>query len=84
MMFAMLATAVALSAPTPRDPAIKPASIAVDAGSLPTASVGGAKPVRYCFLNVEQDHVQRGKVCMTRKQWLWRDIDPLDYIGRNK
>ncbi|MDQ1229777.1 MULTISPECIES: hypothetical protein [unclassified Sphingomonas] len=84
MMFALLATAAALSAPSPRDDVAKPAPAPVEAAALPTAPAAAAKPTRYCFLNVQEDHIMRGKVCKTRKQWLWNGVDPLDYIGRNK
>ena len=92
MMFALLAAAAALaapspaplSAPAPRDEAAKPATPAVEATSLPVVPTKAATPVRYCFLNVEEDHIMRGKICMTRKQWMWRGIDPLTYVGRNK
>ncbi len=88
MMFALLAAAVALStpssAPSPRDEVAKPAAPAVETAALPTAPAAAAKPTRYCFLNVEEDHIMRGKVCMTRKQWMWRGVDPFNYIGRTK
>ncbi|GAM00694.1 hypothetical protein [Sphingomonas parapaucimobilis] len=83
MMFALLAAAV-LSAPSPREEAAKPAAPAVETAALPTAPTAAAKPTRYCFLNVQEDHIMRGKVCLTRKQWMWRGVDPLDYLGRNK
>ena len=84
MMFTLLAAAVALSAPSPREDVAKPAAPGVEAAALPTAPAAEAKPTRYCFLNVEEDHIMRGKVCMTRKQWMWHGVDPLNYIGRNK
>ncbi|KQO58547.1 hypothetical protein [Sphingomonas sp. Leaf257] len=84
MMFALLAAAAALAAPLPREEAARPAATAVETAALPTAPTAAAKPTRYCFLNVEEDHIMRGKVCMTRKQWLWRGVDPLTYIGRTK
>ncbi|GAA3263070.1 hypothetical protein [Sphingomonas yabuuchiae] len=88
MMFALLAAAAALSAPSsapsPREEAVRPAAAAVETAALPTTPTAAAKPTRYCFLNVEEDHIMRGKVCMTRKQWLWRGVDPLTYIGRTK
>ncbi|WP_322964187.1 hypothetical protein [Sphingomonas fuzhouensis] len=83
MMFALLAAAAALSALSPRENTVKPAAAPVEAGSLPTPAAE-AKPTRYCFLNVQEDHIMRGKVCKTRKQWLWNGVDPLDYIGRKK
>lgn len=83
MMFTLLAAA-ALSAPTPREDVAKPAAPAVETAALPTAAAADVKPTRYCFLNVQEDHIMRGKVCMTRKQWMWRGVDPLNYLGRNK
>ncbi|WP_294271665.1 hypothetical protein [Sphingomonas yabuuchiae] len=83
MMFTLLAAA-ALSAPTPREDVAKPAAPAVETAALPTTAAADAKPTRYCFLNVQEDHIMRGKVCMTRKQWMWRGVDPLNYLGRNK
>lgn len=82
MMFALLAAAAALSTPSPREEAARPA--AAETAALPTAPTAAAKPTRYCFLNVEEDHIMRGKVCMTRKQWLWRGVEPLNYLGRTK
>ncbi len=86
MMFALLATAAALSTPLPRDevvkPAATPAATSAEVSALPTAP--DPKTTRYCFLNVEEDYIMRGKVCKTRAQWRWQGIDPLNYIGRNK
>lgn len=90
MMFALLATAAALSTPLPRDevvklaatPAATPAATSAEVSALPTAP--DPETTRYCFLNVEEDHIMRGKVCKTRAQWRWQGIDPLNYIGRNK
>jgi hypothetical protein len=84
MMFTLLAAAAALSVPSPRDEVAKPAAPAVETAALPTTLADDAKPTRYCFLNVQEDHIMRGKVCMTRKQWMWRGVDPLNYLGRNK
>ncbi len=89
MMFVLLATTAALTAASPRDDAAKPVAAPVAAASaettaLPTAPSAATKPTRYCFLNVEEDHIMRGKVCKTRKAWLWNGVDPLNYIGRNK
>lgn len=83
MMFALFAAVAALSTPSPREEAARPAA-AVETAALPTAPTAAAKPTRYCFLNVEEDHIMRGKVCMTRKQWLWRGVEPLNYLGRTK
>ena len=83
MLFALLAAAASLSAPLPRDEVAKPAATPIEASALPIASAP-VKPTRYCFLNVEEDHIMRGKVCKTRKQWLWNGVDPLNYIGRKK
>ncbi|MEG3090491.1 hypothetical protein [Sphingomonas sp. PB1R3] len=87
MILALLAATAALTAASPRDDVVKPAAAPVaataDATALPTAPAA-AKPTRYCFLNVEEDHIMRGKVCKTRKAWLWNGVDPLNYIGRNK
>ncbi len=84
MMFALFAAVAALSTPSPREEAARPAAAAVETAALPTAPTAAAKPTRYCFLNVEEDHIMRGKVCMTRKQWLWRGVEPLNYLGRTK
>ncbi len=84
MMFTLFAAAAALSAPTPREDVAKPTAPAVETAALPTTAAADAKPTRYCFLNVQEDHIMRGKVCMTRKQWMWRGVDPLNYLGRNK
>jgi hypothetical protein len=91
MIFALLAAAALTAAPataSPRDDAAKPVAApvaaATDVSALPTAPGAAAKPTRYCFLNVEEDHIMRGKVCKTRKAWLWNGVDPLNYIGRNK
>jgi hypothetical protein len=91
MVFALLAAAALTAAPaaaSPRDDAAKPATAPVAASAettaLPTAPSAATKPTRYCFLNVEEDHIMRGKVCKTRKAWLWNGVDPLNYIGRNK
>ena len=83
MRCTLLAAAAALSAPTPREDVAKPAAPAVETAALPTAAAADVKPTRYCFLNVQEDHIMRGKVCMTRKQWMWRGVDPLNYLGRN-
>ncbi|WP_294311180.1 hypothetical protein [uncultured Sphingomonas sp.] len=85
MMFALFAAVAALSTPSPREESARPAAAAaVETAALPTAPSAAAKPTRYCFLNVEEDHIMRGKVCMTRKQWLWRGVEPLNYLGRTK
>jgi hypothetical protein len=91
MIFALLAAAALTAAPataSPRDDVAKPATAPVatsaETTALPTAPGAAAKPTRYCFLNVEEDHIMRGKVCKTRKAWLWNGVDPLNYIGRNK
>lgn len=87
MILALLAATAALTAASPRDDVAKsaaaPAAASADGTALPTAPAA-AKPTRYCFLNVEEDHIMRGKVCKTRAQWRWLGIDPLNYIGRNK
>lgn len=82
MMFALLVTA-ALSTAAPREEAVKPAAAPAEASSLPTPQAD-PKATRYCFLNVEEDHIMRGKVCKTRAQWRFQGIDPLTYVGRNK
>jgi hypothetical protein len=87
MIFALLAATAALTAApataSPRDDVAKPVAAPAEATALPTVPAA-AKPTRYCFLNVEEDHIMRGKVCKTRKAWLWNGVDPLNYIGRNK
>ncbi|MDY0959115.1 hypothetical protein SOM26_10515 [Sphingomonas sp. CFBP8993] len=83
MILTLLAATAALTAASPRDDVVKPAAAPAAATALPTAPAA-AKPTRYCFLNVEEDHIMRGKVCKTRKAWLWNGVDPLNYIGRNK
>lgn len=83
MMFALFAAAAALSTPSSRDEAVKPVAAPVEGSSLSTAQAD-PQATRYCFLNVQEDHIMRGKVCKTRKQWMWHGIDPLNYLGRKK
>ena len=79
MFFAMLA-AISQPVALPRD---EEATLAAT-NAVAAAAPAKAKPVRYCFNDVEEDRILRGKVCRTRAQWLWRNIDPLDYINQKK
>ncbi|MGE7207453.1 hypothetical protein ACQKJZ_17470 [Sphingomonas sp. NPDC019816] len=80
MLIAMLAT-LSQPAALPREAEAKPATMTAAVATIAPAK---AKPVRYCFNHVEEDHILRGKVCRTRAQWLWRNIDPLDYLNQTK
>ena len=89
MLFAMLAIAAA-SMSSVQDGASRPGPsdiVAIAATATVTATPAQTVPnasTRYCFLNVQEDHITRPKVCMTRAAWMRRDVDPLDYIGRRK
>lgn len=81
MMFIAMLAALSQPVALPRDGEAKPATITA---AVATVAPAKTKPVRYCFNDVEEDHILRGKVCRTRAQWLWRNIDPLDYLNQKK
>ena len=81
MMFIALLAAISHPVTLPREAEAKPVAMAA---AVATVAPAKAKPVRYCFNDVEEDRILRGKVCRTRAQWLWRNIDPLDYLNQKK
>ncbi|WP_294234533.1 hypothetical protein [uncultured Sphingomonas sp.] len=78
MMATMLAAALA-SAAAPGEDMLKPVDVPV-----PPVAAAPARPVRYCFLTLEEDGRMPGKICKTRVEWRWRGIDPLAYLGRGR
>jgi len=85
MLFALIAAAAAsLTAAPSHEAEVKPAPIAAAVPPAQAPGLAPAKTVRYCFRNVQEDHIVVGKLCRTRAQWMWHGVDPLDYIGRRK
>ncbi|WP_343527972.1 hypothetical protein [Sphingomonas sp.] len=84
MLFSLIAAALVATVP-PHEGAAKPIVNPTPAStSVAVVAAMPVKPTRYCFLHVQEDSIYRGKVCKTRKQWLWQGVDPFDYPARKK